>query len=580
MGIQSPPTVSLSEKMARKKQTIYRSNELVVKSKESPAFMSHTLDEICKTHLMASPISRRMFFALSASVVVVACSKNESSTDPSPDSSVASTSVAPTTSPVPPTDLSGDPFTLGVASGDPTDQSVILWTRLAIDSLNGGGMPAKDIEVLWEVSSTDAFDDIVSSGLVTAEERFGHAVHIDVPLSTGESIVFYRFRIGDYVSPIGKTRLSSPSGSTTPIKVAAVSCQNYTDGFYNAYADLVEQSPDLVTFLGDYIYESGVGTLDATTVRLHNSDEIKDLVAYRNRYALYRSDPLLQAAHAVCPWVITWDDHEVENNYANLTPQDSADAEGHAARRAAAYQAWWEHMPVRLSPPTDESLTIYRQFSWGDLLNLLVVDGRQYRDDQACGDAVLSTQPACDEALDPARTMLGAEQEKWFSENINDTTKVWNVMANQTVMTDIRLGAAVLNYDQWDGYAPDRNRILSDVVDQGVENFVVLTGDIHLAGVGQLTIDSNPTTAMGAEFVSTSISSSGNVSTDTEGLLIALPNIIDAETSHRGYTLHTLTANDWTAEYRIVENNLVEDSSTSVWKTFKVMAGSPAITEA
>ena len=566
--------------MARKKQTIYRSNELVVKSKESPAFMSHTLDEICKTHLMASPISRRMFFALSASVVVVACSKNESSTDPSPDSSVASTSVAPTTSPVPPTDLSGDPFTLGVASGDPTDQSVILWTRLAIDSLNGGGMPAKDIEVLWEVSSTDAFDDIVSSGLVTAEERFGHAVHIDVPLSTGESIVFYRFRIGDYVSPIGKTRLSSPSGSTTPIKVAAVSCQNYTDGFYNAYADLVEQSPDLVTFLGDYIYESGVGTLDATTVRLHNSDEIKDLVAYRNRYALYRSDPLLQAAHAVCPWVITWDDHEVENNYANLTPQDSADAEGHAARRAVAYQAWWEHMPVRLSPPTDESLTIYRQFSWGDLLNLLVVDGRQYRDDQACGDAVLSTQPACDEALDPARTMLGAEQEKWFSENINDTTKVWNVMANQTVMTDIRLGAAVLNYDQWDGYAPDRNRILSDVVDQGVENFVVLTGDIHLAGVGQLTIDSNPTTAMGAEFVSTSISSSGNVSTDTEGLLIALPNIIDAETSHRGYTLHTLTANDWTAEYRIVENNLVEDTSTSVWKTFKVMAGSPAITEA
>ncbi len=565
--------------MARKKQTIYRSNELVVKSKESPAFMSHTLDEICKTHLMASPISRRMFFALSASVVVVACTKNESSTDPSPDSSVASTSVAPTTSPVPPTDLVSDPFTLGVASGDPTDQSVILWTRLAVDLLNGGGMPDEDVDVLWEVSSTDAFDDIVSSGLATAEERFGHAVHIDVPLSTGESIVFYRFRIGDFVSPIGKTRLSSPSGSTTPIKVAAVSCQNYTDGFYNAYADLVEQSPDLVTFLGDYIYEGGIGTLDATTVRLHNSDEIMDLVAYRNRYALYRSDPLLQAAHAVCPWVITWDDHEVENNYANLTPQDSADAEGHAARRAAAYQAWWEHMPVRLSPPTDESLTIYRQFSWGDLLNLLVVDGRQYRDDQACGDAVLNTEPACDEALDPARTMLGAEQEKWFSENINDTTKVWNVMANQTVMTDIRLGAAVLNYDQWDGYAPDRDRILTDIVNQGVKNFVVLTGDIHLAGIGKLTIDAAPTTAMGTEFVTTSISSSGSGSAATESLLIALPNIIDAEVMYRGYTLHTVTANDWTAEFRIVENNLVEGSSTSVWKTFKVLAGSPAITE-
>jgi len=565
--------------MARKKQTIYRSNELVVKSKESPAFMSHTLDEICKTRPMTSPISRRMFFALSASVVVVACSKNESSTEPAPDSSVPSTSAAPTTSPVPPTDLTSDPFTLGVASGDPTNESVILWTRLAVDSLNGGGMPVQDIEVLWEVSSTDSFDDIVSSGLATAEERFGHAVHIDVPLSTGESIVFYRFRIGDYVSPIGKTRLSSPSGSTTPIKVAAVSCQNYTDGFYNAYGDLVEQQPDVVTFLGDYIYESGVGSLDATTVRLHNSDEPTDLVAYRNRYGLYKGDPLLQAAHANCPWIVTWDDHEVENNYANLSPQDAADTEGYAARRAAAYQAWWEHMPVRLEPPVSESFKIYRQFSWGDLLNLLVVDGRQYRNDQACGDAVLSTQPACDEALDTTRSMLGAEQEKWFSENINDTTKVWNVMANQTVMTDIRLGAAILNYDQWDGYAPDRNRILSDVVDQGVENFVVLTGDIHLAGVGQLTTDSNPTTAMGTEFVSTSISSSGNVSTDTEGLLIALPNIIDAETSHRGYTLHTLTANDWTAEYRIVDNNLVEGSTTSVWKTFKVTAGSPAVTQ-
>ncbi|MEI7506300.1 MAG: alkaline phosphatase D family protein [Actinomycetes bacterium] len=529
---------------------------------------------------MASPISRRMFFALSASVAVVACSKKDSDTQTTePVLSSNPTTVAPTTSPVPASNLVGDPFTLGVASGDPTSESVILWTRLAIDALNGGGMPDEDIDVLWEVSSTDQFTDIIASGISTAEVRFGHSLHVDVPLSSKEDFVNYRFKVGEYTSPIGQTRLASAAGSTTTLKIAAVSCQNYTDGFYNAYGDLVEQQPDVVTFLGDYIYESGVGSLDATTVRLHNSDEPKDLVAYRNRYGLYKGDPLLQAAHASCPWIVIWDDHEVENNYANLSPQDAADTEGYAARRAAAYQAWWEHMPVRLEPPVSESFKIYRQFSWGDLINLLVVDGRQYRNDQACGDAVLSTQPACDEALDPTRTMLGTEQEKWFSENINDTTKVWNVMANQTVMTDIRLGAAILNYDQWDGYAPDRNRILSDIVDQGVENFVVLTGDIHLAGVGQLTTDGNPTTAMGAEFVSTSISSSGNVSTDTEGLLIALPNIIDAETSHRGYTLHTVTTNDWTAEFRIVDNNLVEDSSTSVWKTFKVMAGSPAITE-
>ena len=538
--------------------------------------MSQGLDKICKTHVMTSPISRRMFLALGASVVVVACSKDEESADTQPD---ASTTSAPTTSPVPQVALSGDPFTLGVASGDPTTESVILWTRLAIDALNGGGMPDEDIDVLWEVSTSDQFNDIIASGIATAEVRFGHSVHVDVPLSSQEDFVNYRFKVGDYTSPVGRTRLAAGAGSTSTLKIAAVSCQNYTDGFYNAYADLVEQQPDVVTFLGDYIYESGTGSLNATTVRLHNSDEPKDLVAYRNRYGLYKADPLLQAAHASCPWIITWDDHEVENNYANLSPQDAADTEGYAARRAAAYQAWWEHMPVRLDPPSSESFKIYRQFSWGDLINMLVVDSRQYRNDQACGDAVLQTTPACDEALDTSRSMLGAEQEQWFSDNINDQSKVWNVMANQTVMTDIRLGAAILNYDQWDGYAPDRNRILSDVVDQGVKNFVVLTGDIHLAGVGQLTTDANPTVAMGAEFVSTSISSSGNISTDTEGLLIALPNIIDAEVSHRGYTLHTVTANDWTAEFRIVDNNLVEDSATSVWKTFKVTAGSPAVTE-
>ena len=523
-------------------------------------------------------MSRRLFFALGASVVVVACSSSDSSSTTTATTDTT-TPPAPTTSPIPAADLSADPFTLGVASGDPTTESVILWTRLAIDALNGGAVGDVDIDVLWEVSSNNAFTDIVASGIATAESRYGHSLHVDVPLTSGEDSVFYRFRVGEYTSVSGRTRLAAPIGSSTPLKIAAASCQNYTAGFYNAYGDMVEQSPDVIAFLGDYIYEGGVGTLDDTTVRLHNSDEPKDLVSYRNRYGLYKSDPLLQNAHALCPWIITWDDHEVENNYANLTPQDAADVDGYAARRAAAYQAWWEHMPVRLDAPVDDSLKIYRQFAWGDLINMLVVDGRQYRDDQACGDAVFQTTPACDEASLPTRTMLGVEQEMWVSNNINDPTKVWNVLANQTVMTDIRLGAAILNYDQWDGYAPDRDRILTDIVSQGVNNFVVLTGDIHLAGVGQLTTNAAPTVSMGTEFVSTSISSSGNISPDTEGLLIALPNIIDAEVSHRGYTLHTVTTDDWTAEYRIVDNALVADSPTSVWKTFKVISGTPTVTE-
>jgi len=546
-----------------------------MKSTRPTTAVAQDLDEICKTHVMASPISRRMFLALGASVVVVACSKDEKSADTQPD---ASTTSAPTTSPVPQVALSGDPFTLGVASGDPTTESVILWTRLAIDALNGGGMPDEDIDVLWEVSSTDQFTDIIASGMATAETRFGHAIHVDVPLPTQQNLVSYRFRVGDYTSPVGQTRLAAPADSVEPVRIATASCQNYTAGFYTAYDDMVQQAPDLVVFLGDYIYEGGVGTLGDNTVRLHNSEEITDISAYRNRYALYKSDPLLQAAHAVCPWVVTWDDHEVENNYANLNPQDAIDAAGFAERRAAAYQVWWEHMPVRLAPPVDENLSIYRQVQWGGLVNMLVLDGRQYRNDQACGDAVLQLTPACEEASLSDRTMLGTQQETWVAENVvSDST--WTVLANQTVMTDIRLGAAILNYDQWDGYAPSRDRLLDAVDTAQAKNLIVLTGDIHLAGVGQLTTTSDPETPRGIEFVATSISSSGNVNAATEALFVSLTNIVDAEAQHRGYILHTVTTDSWTADYRIVDNALVEGSTVSTWKTFKVTAGSPAVTE-
>lgn len=525
---------------------------------------------------MGQPISRRLFLALGASVVVAACSTDDGGrSEPGPDSG-PDTAAPTTTTTLPPVDFTGYPFTLGVASGDPNESSVIIWTRLAPDPLNGGGLGDLDYDVRWEIASDPEFTDILGSGDTTASSRYGHSVHAEISPPTG-SPAYYRFRIAEHTSPVGVTRLTPAAGSTDPVRIATASCQNYTDGFYTAYDDMVAAAPDLVVFLGDYIYEGGVGTLDETTVRLHNSDEIKDLVAYRDRYALYKSDPLLQAAHAMCPWIVTWDDHEVENNYAGLTPQDAADTVGYAARRAAAYQAWWEHMPVRLDPPVDESLAIYRQVTWGGLINMLVLDGRQYRDDQACGDAVLQLSPACDEAAVAERSMLGAEQEAWVAENAASDA-IWTVLANQTVMTDIRVGAAILNYDQWDGYAPSRDRILDSIAATGATNLVVVTGDIHLAGVGQLTTTAEPTTSRGVEFVTTSISSSGNIDASTESLLIALPNIIDAEVAHRGYTLHTISADTWTADYRIVDNALVEGSAVTTWKTFTVKAGSVAVT--
>jgi len=527
-----------------------------------------------------------MFLALGASVVVTACGGSSNSANPSdtaPGSS-SDSSGAPTTPSVPTSSIATDPFTLGVASGDPTATSVILWTRLAPDPVNDEGLGDIDIDLLWEIGSDESFTEVLASGLVTAEARFGHAVHVDAAFTSASPNVWYRFRTEQWTSPLGRTRLAAPDGSTEPIKIATASCQNWTAGFYAAYADMVRQSPDLVVFLGDYIYESGPGRLDNGDVRLHNSEEPETLAGYRNRYGLYRSDPLLQAAHQSCPWIIIWDDHEVENNYAGLVAQLGGDGSPvdpalFATRRAAAYQAWWEHMPVRLPAPINEDLTIYRQFSWGNLVNILALDGRQYRDDQTCGDAVLQTTPACDEASDPTRSLLGDVQEKWVVDTITENNAIWNVLANQTVMTDIRLGDAILNFDQWDGYAPSRDRLLTSFKNKSVENLVVLTGDIHLAGIGQLTSSDDPSYVHGIEFVTTSISSRGNAPEGSEGLFISLPTIVDAELTHRGYTLHTVTQDSWTANYRIVENVLQEDSAVSTWKSFQVQAGVPAVTE-
>jgi len=540
---------------------------------------------------MLPPISRRLFLALGAGVVVTACSSESSgspASDPTPDQTPdtsGTTSPADTSTPSagttdgPDFDPPTNPFTLGVASGDPTDTSVILWTRLAVDPLAGGGMPEDDLEVTWEVSPSPEFDTVVAEGSAIASARFGHSVHVDAELSAvGGREFHYRFRIGGHTSPVGRTLLAPPSDSLETTRVAAASCQNWTDGYYTAYDDLVNERPDLVVFLGDYIYEGPEGDLTNGDVRLHNSAEIVDLVGYRNRYALYRSDPSLNAAHAVCPWIVTWDDHEVENNYANSMPEKEEESAGFETRRSAAYQAWWEHMPVRLEPPVDSGLTIYRRITWGALLNVLVLDGRQYRDDQACLDLTLSLDPACDDASDPSRTMLGREQEEWLASNVASNA-VWSVLAQQTVMSDIRIGPAVLNYDQWDGYSPARDRVLQSIASSGATNPIVLTGDIHLAGVGRLTIDDDENPPVGVEFVTTSITSNGGVPDSLQPLVVGLDNIIDAEVAHRGYTLHTISEDRWEADFRIVDDVKSVGGGVSTWKKFVVAAGSTDVVE-
>lgn len=551
-----------------------------------------------------------MFLVGSAAIVLGACSSTSSdgaattqpvATEP-PDTTTATTTDA--TVPPTPTDatttepaatavtspgtpsppgLTTDPFTLGVASGDPDTTSVILWTRLAPDPLQGGGMPDEDVLVAWELAATDTFATLIAAGTATATTEHAHSVRVTAtPPAGADSELFYRFRVGEFTSPVGRTRIA-PTGAVASASFVSASCQNYEDGFYTAHRDVADQQLDFMVWLGDYIYEGASQDIGAGgAVRSHGTAEPKDLAGYRDRYALYKQDGHLQAAHQSCPWFVIWDDHEVENNYAGTTPQDPADAEGFAARRQAAYQAWWEHQPVRLDPPAATGeYRIYRAVQWGDLIGMAVLDTRQYRTDQACGDITFSLDPPCAETFDDDRTLTGTEQEQWLFETIGDQGTVWNVIGQQVVMADISLNGAILNYDQWDGYPKNRERILQHLADNAVPNAIVLSGDIHLAGVAVLRAGAATGGADGiavaVEFVDTSISSGGLVPPETADLVKSFAEIVDVELAHRGYTMHTVTPSTWTATYRIVEDALVAESTVSTYGTFIVDAGAAAV---
>jgi alkaline phosphatase D len=549
------------------------------------------------------PVSRRLFLAGSAAIVVAACSGDDpspaaepTSSTPSPAEPTSTASSAPTsptepaepaepgTAPPPTTTTApvtldvADPFTLGVASGDPATDSVVLWTRLAPDPLQGGGMPPLDVEVTWEVATDDAFTDIVATGTSVAVPAHAHSVHavatFDQPVA---GPLQYRFRAGQYTSPTGTTRLApaadDPEQSCTFV---SASCQHFEAGHYVAHRDIAARRPDFLVWLGDYIYEGGQGVVGQNdVVRTHVSPEVTTLDDYRNRYALYKGDPDLQAAHAACPWMVTWDDHEVENNYAGDVPQDAGDAATFAQRRFDAYQAWWEHQPVALPPPTfGQDYPIYRSFQWGSVLTMAVLDGRQYRSDQTCGGQTLNLDPACPETFDPARTMLGEAQEQWLFDVLGNSTSTWNVIAQQTIFGDVMLGEAVLNYDQWDGYPVQRNRIIERIAADGIDNVVVLTGDIHFAGTGVIRAGERGVgTPVATEFTTTSISSGGRINPAVTEVVRAIPDIIDVELEHRGYIAHTVTAPAWQALYRMADTVKLPESAFYQHAVYQVDAG-------
>ena len=454
--------------------------------------------------------------------------------------------------------FSRNPFTLGVASGDPLPDGFVIWTRLAPEPLSGGGAPPVNIEVEWEIAHDESMKQVVRRGTTVASPDLGHSVHVELAGLEPSRWYFYRFRAGDYASAIGRTRTAPrPDESVSQLKMAFVSCQHYETGYYTGFRHMAEENLDLVIHLGDYIYESAGAD---GRLRKHTGGEIETLVDYRNRYALYRSDPDLQLAHASCPWLVTWDDHELDNNYAAEISQDENVAvDKFLDRRAAAYQAYYEHMPLRKSSiPRGPFMQLYRKVTFGDLAEFFVLDTRQYRSDQPCGDGIKSR---CTGAFDPDATILGGDQEAWLFDGLVKSSARWNVLAQQVMMAHVDRTPGPekkFSMDKWSAYEVSRSRLLYHMLSRKVSNPVVLTGDIHSNWVCDLKADfgdeASPTIA--SEFVGTSISSGGDGSQrlgNTAEVLAENP-FVRYFNAQRGYVRCVITPDEWQSDYRIVEH--------------------------
>ena len=477
--------------------------------------------------------------------------------------------------------LSSDLFSLGVASGDPGTHSVVLWTRLAPDPLNGGGMPPAPVHVRWEIANDPEMRQVVRRGTTRAFPRFGHNVHAQATGLPSDRWFWYRFDANGEASRIGRTR-TFPRAHATPdrMRFALASCQNYEQGHYAAYLNMAEEDLDFVVHVGDYIYEGGASP---GALRQHNGPEIQTLEDYRNRYALYRLDPSLQAAHAAFPFLLTWDDHEVDNNYAGDFPQDEQSTEAFLARRAAAFQAYFEHMPLRHAQrPRDDRMRIYRRLRFGRLAQIHMLDTRQFRTDQCSGPG----GELCPEAFDPASQMLGSKQESWLFRNLARSPATWNVLGQGVMMMQWDIaggmgGTKFVNFDQWDGYPLPRARLLDFLAERRPANPIVLAGDIHSSWVGDLKADFDDASSpiVGSEFVGTSISSNASdvLITLAELSLPGNPHIQFFNGRRRGYVRIEADSGLWRADYRGVDDVTDPLSSVATLASFVVEDGVPGV---
>jgi alkaline phosphatase D len=481
------------------------------------------------------------------------------------------------------------PFELGVASGDPLPDSVILWTRLVRRPFEpDGGMPARAVPVRWEVASDEHLRKVVRSGAVDARPEAGHSVHVDVRGLDPGRWYWYRFLADGHESLRGRTRTAPAPGSLpNRLKFAFASCQSWSAGYFSAYRTMVREDLDFVIHLGDYIYEAA---MTASSKRQEvapepSRPEPMTLDQYRYRHALYRLDAALQAAHVAFPWFVAWDDHEIENNWAGDLDENGSPPEAFRRRRAAAFQAYYEHMPLRLAAPTGPDYRIYRRFTFGRLAEFNLLDTRQYRTDQPCGDG---RKPRCPETLSPRATMLGKEQERWLFAGLDRSSATWNVLAQQIFMSqfDAVPGPdATYAMDKWDGYLHARQRLFHYLATRRPANPVAIAGDAHLSLVSDLKLNfedpRSPTVA--AEFSGTSISSSGATPQTAPVIAKAVaeqPHIHYYEGLRRGYVSCTVEPGVWRSDLRTVQTIARPDSDVVTDVSFVVEAGKPGVRRA
>jgi alkaline phosphatase D len=485
------------------------------------------------------------------------------------------------------TRLDNNPFALGVASGSPTHDSVVLWTRLVTEQAPSLG----PVTVRWEVAHDDQFQRLVQSGQAQALPALAHSVHVELQGLEPDRWYHYRFMLGAAVSTVGRTRtFPEPDAVAQKLRLGYASCQHWEHGYYSAYRHMQAEQLDALMFLGDYIYEYGGSSKAVRTVPLAATLTLDD---YRARYALYKSDPHLQGMHAACPWLLTWDDHEVQNDYASST-QGSRGPEGidFAARRAAAYQAYYEHMPLRAAAlgralngvwGANREVRLYDRVPFGRLATLHLLDDRQYRDPHACtkgggpGSSTVNSA-SCAALADPRRTLLGAAQERWLEQSLAAGGGLWTVLGQQTVFgqRDFKPGEGLsVSNDGWDGYAAARTRVTDALQRHRVSNPVFLGGDVHSNWVGHVKADYTraQSKAVGVEFCGTSITSRGGSNDGVPETLAENPHFVFADRERRGYGVAEFTPKQLHVTLRVVDDVTRADSGVETLASFTVAQG-------